>query len=169
MIIRVKDIPLEGRTLQFSLGHEEFSERLGPSSNINCLIDPVASIHLEVNGKTVVAEGSVSGEFRAVCARCAEEMELKLNTRIEMVFKPYRDNGGDEDVQLSFYDGERLDLRPMAEEGLILSIPMTTVCSPNCNGLCPVCGENRNIRECSCRETAPDERFQVLRALKLSS
>jgi uncharacterized protein len=166
MIIRIDDIPAEGRTLEFGLSRDSLNERLGVASKINCLAEPSAVIHLDASGKTVVAHGSLQGEFSALCARCAEEIGLSIKTKCEMVFKPARDNGGDEDVQLSFYDGERINLLPMAEEQLILAIPMTTLCNISCRGLCPKCGVNRNTESCSCK-TEPDERFQVFKDLKL--
>ena len=43
-----------------------------------------------------------------------------------------------------------LDLAEVAMTDLRLSMPTKTLCSPDCKGLCPVCGQNRNEGECSC-------------------
>lgn len=43
-----------------------------------------------------------------------------------------------------------LDLAEAVMTDLRLSLPSKTLCSPDCKGLCPVCGCNRNESECGC-------------------
>ncbi|MCQ2434912.1 MAG: DUF177 domain-containing protein [Oscillospiraceae bacterium] len=43
-----------------------------------------------------------------------------------------------------------LDLAEAVMTDLRLSLPTKTLCSPDCKGLCPMCGCNRNESECSC-------------------
>ncbi len=45
-----------------------------------------------------------------------------------------------------------LDLAEVAMTDLRLAMPTKTLCRPDCKGLCPVCGKNRNDGECSCGE-----------------
>jgi uncharacterized protein len=40
-------------------------------------------------------------------------------------------------------------------------MPFAPLCRPDCQGLCPVCGGNRNLGECPGHETL-DPRFAVL-------
>jgi len=49
---------------------------------------------------------------------------------------------------------------------VILSIPLKPVCDEQCKGLCPVCGENKNERDCGCVEKQTDPRWQSLPKLK---
>jgi len=43
-----------------------------------------------------------------------------------------------------------LDLAETVMTDLRLSLPMKTLCKPECLGLCPVCGQNRNEGTCNC-------------------
>lgn len=43
-----------------------------------------------------------------------------------------------------------LDLAEVALTDLRLSLPTKTLCQPDCKGICPVCGQNRNAGECHC-------------------
>lgn len=58
--------------------------------------------------------------------------------------------GEHEDVSFGAFDGETVDLRGLLREQLILSLPMTRLCTPDCKGLCLTCGENINRAECHC-------------------
>ena len=40
--------------------------------------------------------------------------------------------------------GDQLDLEPMVREAVLLELPLAPLCRPDCAGLCPECGANRN-------------------------
>jgi uncharacterized protein len=71
-----------------------------------------------------------------------------------------------DDIGLSEYDGDAIDLGQMMREQFYLALPMKPLCQPECKGLCPVCGTNRNRETCSCASTWVDPRFEVLKNLK---
>ena len=59
----------------------------------------------------------------------------------------------------------KLDVRELAYTELVLEVPTVLLCSDDCAGLCPVCG---NRKPCSCRhETSGsvDERLSILKQL----
>ncbi len=68
-----------------------------------------------------------------------------------------------DDLGLSEYSGDGIDLGLMMREQFYLALPMKPLCRPDCKGLCPVCGKNRNRETCSCESTWIDPRFEVLR------
>jgi uncharacterized protein len=47
-------------------------------------------------------------------------------------------------------------------QGLWLAMPMEMFCRPDCAGLCPHCGGNRNLGECQCEGAAVDPRWAIL-------
>ena len=65
--------------------------------------------------------------------------------------------------------GEQLDLAEMVREAVLLEAPTNPLCRPDCAGLCPVCGVDRNEAACSCDTTVRDERWAALDALKPDS
>jgi uncharacterized protein len=71
-----------------------------------------------------------------------------------------------DDVGLSYYSGDEIDLGQMMREQFYLALPMKPLCQADCQGLCPHCGVNRNRETCSCVSTWVDPRFEVLKQLK---
>src|SRR5205814_8075012 len=62
------------------------------------------------------------------------------------------------DAEIGFYEGVGLELNDVLREFVLLALPMQRLCSENCKGICPECGQNRNQNECSCRTTVGDNR-----------
>ncbi len=62
--------------------------------------------------------------------------------------------------------GETLETDPLLLEQLQLNVPMKPLCRPDCQGLCPTCGADRNEDACSCEERSADPRWAALAALK---
>ena len=185
MRIRVKDIPSEGRTLEFELDSDLLNERT-EAARISVVKDtlrpPVyrflppisANLSLNAEGSTVFVQGYAEGRFQTPCSRCAEETVRELRVPLRMVLKPRQSRGPeearDEDLNFGFYDEQEVDCVPIVEEFLILELPFSVCCEEACQGLCPSCGANLNRDRCSCsvEPESGDERFSVLRGLKLT-
>jgi uncharacterized protein len=61
---------------------------------------------------------------------------------------------------------DHIDLEPMVHDAVLLELPPAPLCRPDCAGLCPWCGANRNLAPCSC--VAPsDPRWAALDALRV--
>ncbi|MDF2674142.1 MAG: hypothetical protein K0R09_2410, partial [Clostridiales bacterium] len=58
-----------------------------------------------------------------------------------------------------------IDLKDMVMDNIILSMPIKFLCSPECRGLCPVCGKNLNKYQCNCNKNNVDPRLAVLKDL----
>ena len=70
------------------------------------------------------------------------------------------------DLDEQFYiKGYNLDVDQLVGNELTLNLPMAVLCSDDCKGLCPVCGQNLNIKDCGCDTTYIDPRFESLRSL----
>ena len=58
-----------------------------------------------------------------------------------------------------------LELSDVAAEQVLLALPMRIICDEACAGLCPRCGNNRNV-EGACRcEPEVDPRWDAIRGL----
>lgn len=66
------------------------------------------------------------------------------------------------------FDGRTIDTTGLFREQLLLNLPMGLVCREDCKGLCPICGEQLNQRECGCDRHPMDPRWEALRAIKLA-
>lgn len=87
------------------------------------------------NDLTVTAH--VEGECRLTCSLCLEEF----------------DNVFEKDFTLH-YDIKGLDqvlIDQEVRDEIILEHPIRVLCRPDCRGLCPFCGVNRNTETCDCK------------------
>jgi uncharacterized protein len=86
----------------------------------------------------------------AECFRCLEPYDLPLRATFDTVccFGAAR---RDDDVVHVDPHHPVLDLGPLVREALVLEVPMTRICRPDCAGLCPGCGADLNRESCHCR------------------
>ena len=117
--------------------------------------------------------GRFTGIFEVPCARCIEPVEIPLAAEFDLIFRPL---GADADVpersitasetEIGYYQGDSLLLEDVLREQVLLSLPVRTLCKPDCKGLCPRCGENRNSHACICEEGPSDPRWEALAGLR---
>ncbi|MGC9159324.1 MAG: YceD family protein, partial [Terracidiphilus sp.] len=69
------------------------------------------------------------------------------------------------EAEIGYYQGDSLALEDVLREQVLLSLPVRTLCKPDCKGLCPRCGENRNEKACHCDEATSDPRWEALAGL----
>ena len=134
-------------------------------------------IHEHRGPKEIVADirlkGSYSGEFKVPCARCVEPVEIPLAAEFDLIFRPIGvDAGASErsisagETEIGYYQGDSLLLEDVLREQVLLSLPVRTLCKPDCKGLCPRCGKNRNLEACTCDEGPSDPRWEALAGLR---
>jgi uncharacterized protein len=80
------------------------------------------------------------------CVRCLAEFMQPLHTNFNELFA-FNDRSTTESNLILPEDGN-IDLEPLAREYLLLEIPISPLCRPDCKGLCPVCGEDLNKATC---------------------
>lgn len=108
-------------------------------------------------GKDFAVDGSIEALYTATCSRCTRDVNARLEFPLRAVFS--RQTEGD-DPDIYRFEGNVLDLTPMAVDELLLHIPIRHLCRPECRGLCPVCGADRNVADCGCDvPQAPDPSF----------
>ena len=123
-------------------------------------------------GQELFLHGHITGGVVGQCARCVEAYDFVLEKDFSIVLVPKRELDAEaeleeEDLDLSFYQGEEVDLSPLVREQLILALPTRPLCQEGCRGLCPQCGANLNLQTCACTPAAGDPRLAVLRNLKV--
>ncbi|NLJ58568.1 MAG: DUF177 domain-containing protein [Tissierellia bacterium] len=107
--------------------------------------------------------GAVIYTFEDECARCLKEFENKIENKFQAAIVPEEDEESDE---VQFVIKDRTVIMGEAIKQLIyMSMPMKTLCSKDCKGLCPTCGVNFNYEKCQCENTLTDPRFDKLKDL----
>jgi uncharacterized protein len=69
------------------------------------------------------------------------------------------------ETEIGYYENGGLALEDVLREQVLLSLPARTLCQPDCKGLCPRCGQNRNETACSCDSGPSDPRWEALAGL----
>ncbi len=117
-------------------------------------------------------QGEVKTELAATCSRCLGGFSRPVEEYFDLVYAPAPQvDGGDEinlkydDLEIGFYRDERIDLRGVILEPILIDLPMKMVCDPDCKGLCDQCGTNLNTSSCTCEPTS-DTRWQALAEFK---
>ena len=119
-------------------------------------------------------EMAVSGDL--LCSRCLEPVAWHSTEAFQLTLateRPEALNDREDDVELAEEDldvvylaGDKLDLEELAAEQILLALPMRVTCKDDCAGICPTCGGNRNIAgACHC-EPQGDPRWEALRDLR---
>lgn len=84
-----------------------------------------------------------------ICDRCLSPVAMQIDETFEHVI--VTETASEEnDAEYLLAPDAMLDLAEVAMTDLRLSMPTKTLCSPDCKGLCPVCGKNRNDGDCGC-------------------
>lgn len=122
--------------------------------------------------------GRVTSELEVSCSRCLESYRIPVDSTFDLLFMPLVEQqapGGEDDRQLrdedtttSVYENDTIDLGQVVREQFYLALPMKPLCREDCQGLCPVCGINRNTETCSCESEWVDPRMDALRRLRES-
>ncbi len=96
---------------------------------------------LEAVVEGVLVTGRVEAPLEGECARCLDPIHEHGSYQITELYNyPGRDSEDDE----LFLDGELLDLEPALRDAIVLDLPFTPLCRPDCAGLCPTCGAKLN-------------------------
>lgn len=134
-------------------------------------------IHEHRGPRDIIADirlrGHFAGNFQVPCARCVEPVEVLLESDFDLIFRPIGADAGSAErsitapeTEIGYYQGDSLLLEDVLREQVLLSLPVRTLCKPDCKGLCPRCGQNRNTDSCSCEQEASDPRWEALAGLR---
>lgn len=109
----------------------------------------------------VFVTGSVEGTMAMRCARCLKEFARPFDVEMNELFALHA--GPDDDYAVG--EDFTLDPEQLIRDSVVLSMPFSPLCKPDCLGLCPRCGGDRNLGECSCPEGIADPRWAALEDL----
>ncbi|MEK0430642.1 MAG: hypothetical protein RL139_446 [Gemmatimonadota bacterium] len=95
--------------------------------------------------------GAFHGTAGGECRRCLAAVEIPVQGTLAVLFADADDENADEpDVFPLSEVGTMVDLRPAVREQWLLEAPALPLCRPECLGLCPTCGADRNAGPCGC-------------------
>jgi uncharacterized protein len=167
--------PGQRRELARSVPPDAFgAEPWGPT--VERLDGPIElDLVLEAVTGGVLVRGAVRATALATCARCLAPTPRALEVDVLELHRAVRGDddedvdGSEDDLDYELVEGDtQLDLDQMVRDALVVGQPVRVLCRPDCAGLCPTCGADRNADACEHGDEQPsDPRWAALRGLRL--
>ena len=171
MRIEVEELTAAGKPFAHTYRAEEVElEDDGASLVAEAAVEGSASR----KGEEVRLRGRIKTEVELLCDRCLAPARSPLEVEFDTSFIPQEAEAAKaenvellaEDLGLSAYDGEAVDLDELVREQILLAIPSRRLCREDCKGLCPKCGADLNAGHCACEQAEVDPRWAALAGLK---
>ncbi len=116
----------------------------------------------------VLADGDVAATAEGECARCLAPVEDALRVRVQELYA-YEGSVTEETTdadEILRLQGDLLDLEPAVRDALVLAMPVTPLCRPDCPGLCAECGVPWDELPDDHRHETVDPRWAALEKLR---
>lgn len=120
------------------------------------LTESIAASSWDMDSTDFTFPGNI--DMQAVFRRIGDEILVTAHVRFERIMSCVRClSSVSQQLVRSFdfnYDSaaikDVLDIDTDIREEIVLDIPMKILCRPDCKGVCPGCGANRNVEPCAC-------------------
>jgi len=129
-------------------------------------------VTLEKTGSQIFLSAIVSTGGTFSCDRCTGLFEYPLAAAYRMCYM----SEGSEAIEMDTAEAQPLpadsgiiDISDDVRQTVLLAVPLKLLCQENCEGICPQCGTNLNVKTCSCNQVRDDPRWETLRQLRGNS
>lgn len=159
-------------------GKGRFSHAYAPGElnladeRVKLLDPPSVAGEVRQTGQRAHVKGRVSSRLQLECDRCLKALEFPVDSAFDLEYvtpAEYEAQNAVEltenDLDLSIFDGEVIDLDELVTEELLLAVPDHVLCTTDCKGICPKCGVDRNATDCDCETRQVDPRWAGLKEL----
>ena len=113
-------------------------------------------LKIESVSEGVLASAHIESIAVGECGRCLDPLEFEISEDFQELYEYEKDHRqksksksksktddeeeGDE-IEVRQMDGDEIDLDGPIRDAIILNLPLNPLCSADCKGLCPDCGE----------------------------
>ena len=138
------------------------------------LIEPVTvDGRIRRKGVEVELRGNLRTKVTVACGRCLKCVQIPIEVDFTERFtaavswkNEEQHELTEEDLDLSAFDGESIELDDLVKEEILLAMPGHVLCREDCKGLCPNCGVDFNAGSCDCSTKQIDSRWEKLKDLR---
>lgn len=123
----------------------------------------VGSLHIGRTPQGLLVTGKFEGELDLECVRCLSEFSQTIRWEITELYA-FNENSVT-DSELIVPEDAQIDFAPLLRDYAFTEIPIKPVCKPDCKGLCPVCGQDLNKKDCGHRFEENNSPFASLKDL----
>ncbi len=145
------------------LRHEDFKafEVLVPAASLGLVYEEAefteplsCAVRLFRQGNdTIYVAADIETKISVECRRCINPFEVDITTTLELLFAVGSESLEQREADERYYDGEILDISEDVRQEVILEVPVWSLCSEMCKGLCSHCGAELNFEACACETT----------------
>lgn len=124
----------------------------------------VLDLQLQSVTEGVLVTGTVTAPVVGECGRCLNPIEQVSSVEIcELFVYPdsLTDATTDKD-EVQRLEDDLLNLEPVVRDAIVLGLPVTPLCQPDCAGLCPTCGQRLDDVEPGHAHAILDSRWAAL-------
>lgn len=111
-----------------------------------------ARVHLEVQaaGELLEIAGTIDVRVSSQCVRCLGDVNREMHLEVDEQLEPDSPAQSGPYGEGNVLTGDRLDVADLTTQLVCSAIPIGLLCKEDCKGICPRCGENRNMGACTC-------------------
>ncbi len=131
-------------------------------------------VRLMRTNRGILAKADLRSALKAQCGRCLEDAEIPVQLQIADEYAPtidvttgYKLPVPDEETVFLIDEHHIVDLSEAVRQYGLVNQPIAALCKEDCAGLCPTCGENRNLGQCTCVPEPVDNRWATLQQLAI--
>lgn len=121
-----------------------------------------AELLLESILEGIYVSGAVEGKWAFECRRCLVDFEEPFSVEVADLYA-YEQPEDDEGYRI---EASHIDLVPMIRDAVLLAAPVNPLHDPDCKGLCPECGQDRNVADCGHRAERINLAWEPLKRLR---
>jgi uncharacterized protein len=188
MRVKIEEIQDKGLELTEKLSAELLTSALAPSGGFKLIAPGALQVKFKRVAGRVFLTGSLQPRLVAPCKRCLTDVELNAPVAFSLRMVERKEHerellaDGDDDgatesagsfdldqADAEPFDGKTIDLDPIVREQVALALPVSVLCREDCKGLCTVCGQDLNEKDCGCERKVVDVRLAKLRDIKLNN
>lgn len=128
-------------------------------------LSPVSAVGEVVNNAGYIRlRLTLAATYTAPCARCLTDVTQEFALDVERTVVTPREAADMDEREDDFVVTEDgfLDADELLGELFELNFPTKILCREDCLGLCPYCGQDRNLFPCTCDGKAQDPRLSCL-------
>ena len=127
------------------------------------LHDLAGVAHITRTPQGLLLQVKIRATHLTECVRCLTEFPEDLETEFTELYAFSHRSTTDSGLLLP--DDYQINLIPLVREYMLLAMPISPLCKPDCKGLCPTCGENLNETSCNHQTQDIDPRMAALKSL----
>jgi uncharacterized protein len=143
-------------------------------SGLRCVEGIRGKVSFSNTGSVIVVRGRFQTVIELECTRCLSAFRMDIDLPIEEGLplaskvpppdEESEDELPEEEKEPLFVDNI-FNLSEYLRQAIVVSIPIRTLCSEQCSGLCSRCGKNLNEGPCQCEPEGNDSPFAALKSL----